>query len=210
LKNWGLYVILDRELAGERDLIQLACDIAEGGADVIQLRDKTSNSLTYFKNAEVVREVTRHLGAQFIINDRVDIAKSVAADGIHLGQDDLPISETRAILGKYGIIGKSCHSLEQAIKAQEEGADYIGLGPIFKTSTKPYLNAIGVSLIKEVKKSITIPFVCIGGINSSNIEEVISAGAKAVAVASAIVCADNAIKTTKEIKGCLNDAVRIC
>lgn len=210
----GLYVILDKALVRNRDLKRLVEEVIKGGSDVIQLRDKVSPDRTFLKDAQMVRDITKYFGIQFIVNDRVDIAKAVDADGVHLGQDDLPIDKTRSLLGRSKLIGISCHSLRQAITAQQEGASYIGLGSIFRTPTKQDLKVIGVDLINKVKKELKIPIVCIGGINAGNIKELLDAGAEIVAISSAIVASDEPRAVAQEVKNILeakeDDTIRIC
>jgi thiamine-phosphate pyrophosphorylase len=137
-----------------------------------------------------LRSITRDFDAALVVNDHPDIALAAEADGVHLGQDDLPLREARKIMGKDAIIGISTHTIEQAIIAQKDGADYIGFGPIFHTTTKDAGSPQGTDRLREVKKHIDIPVVAIGGINITNIRSVIEAGADAVAVASAILIGD--------------------
>jgi len=213
LINWKLYVILDRPLARGKDLKELAREIIAGGADAIQLRDKTSCDAGLLKDAKTIRKLTKDSGVSFIINDRVEIAKNADADGVHLGQLDTTVDVARTVLGKSKIIGKSCHSLEQAKKAEAEGVDYIGIGPIFKTTTKPGLEPIGLEVINNVKKSVFIPFVSIGGINKTNVGSILGRGASCIAVASAIICSDKPREVSRQLKNILDgehDAVRVC
>lgn len=214
MKNWKLYVILDKQLIGSRNIKILTNEVVKGGADVIQLRDKTSSARDFLKDAETVRAITRQHGIQFIVNDRIDIAKAVYADGVHLGQSDIPIEKARSILNRFKIIGISCHSVEEALNTQNQGADYIGWGPIFKTSTKINVNEIGVDSIDKIKKLLNIPIVCIGGINMSNIKGLLDRGVKTVAVASAVISSKDPRIATQEIKNSLmenqHDTVGIC
>lgn len=192
--GFKLYVIIDTKACGRREPVNVAREAIAGGADVIQLRDKQANAKDLMKVGRVIRSLTRKKKVLFIINDRPDIAKAVDADGVHLGQDDLPIDIARSILGRKKIIGLSTHSVLQAMQAQKSGADYIGVGPIFTTPTKPGYKAVGVDLIKKVRNKIRIPFVAIGGIDESNIDEILDAGAISVAVVRAVCAA-------KDIKG---------
>ena len=204
MRNWRLYVVLDKELAGARDLAALALDVIAGGADVVQLRDKISSTRGFLKDAGKIRAITRESHTTLIINDRPDIAKAVDADGVHLGQHDLPLKGARAVLGDFKLIGISCRSLEQALEAESQGADYIGLGPMFKTFTKPDLTPIGYDLVSKLKDCLKIPFVCIGGINITNIEKLFSAGAETVAVAGAIINSKQPRLATQEMVEFLN------
>lgn len=198
MKINGLYAIIDNSLKPSISNIEMARKVLDGGARILQLRGKGLSSRKLLEEARDIRELTRKAGALFILNDRVDIALLSNADGVHLGQDDLPIAEARKTLGKDKVIGISTHDIEQAVKAEQEGANYIGFGPIFETKTKADAEkAKGLQTLREVKKSVNIPVVAIGGINLENVVDVISAGADAVAVISAIVKADNIEGATK-------------
>lgn len=181
-------------------MIYVVKEAIAGGADVIQLRDKNATAKELIKVARPIRRLTRKAKVLFIINDRLKIAKAVDADGVHLGQDDSPIKVARSILGRNKIIGLSTHSLSQAKEAQKNGADYIGVGPIFATPTKPEYKAVGLDLIKKVKSAIKIPFVAIGGIDTSNIDEILSAGANRVAVVRAVCGAKNIRRAASFLK----------
>lgn len=193
MRDFRLYVIVDRSASQGRDPVYVAKEAIAGGADVIQLRDKEGMVKEIVKVASEIRSLTRKKKVLFIINDRPDIAFAVNADGVHLGQDDLPFEAARKILGKDKIIGLSTHSISQALEAQETGADYIGIGPIFSTPTKPEYKAVGLELITKLKDRIKIPFVAIGGIEDSNLDRVLAAGARRIAVVRA-VCAAQEIR----------------
>jgi thiamine-phosphate pyrophosphorylase len=181
----GLYLITDRKMSGKdhEDFTDLALN---GGARIIQLREKEMSKNDLLRVALNLREKTERYNAMFIINDHVDIAKASNADGVHLGQEDSPLEDARKILGPDKIIGVSTHNIKEALEAQLRGADYIGLGPIFRTETKNTRIPLGTDIIREVKKEVNIPIVVIGGINLDNLNEVIEAGADAIAVISAI------------------------
>lgn len=176
----------------------------EGGADVIQLRDKLASDEALASMAKDLLAVTRPLGIPLIINDRAEVAKKVSADGVHLGQEDGSLAAARELLGEEALIGRSTHSPEQALAAQAEGFDYIGIGPVFGTPTKPDYTPVGLDLVRFAANNIRIPFVAIGGINEANVSAVCEAGAKAVAVVRAVVgSADprsSAEKILKKIK----------
>lgn len=205
LKSSQLYVITDRNICCGLDVIDVVRLAISGGCDVIQLRDKSLNIRQLLKCAHQLRILTRRTKTLFLINDRVDLALACDADGVHLGQNDLPISIARRILGRDKLIGISTHSLKQALCAQEEGADYIGVGPIFQTPTKPDYPPVGLGLLREVKKRLKIPFFAIGGIDIHNIEKVISAGAEKVAVVRAVFCARDVQKAARELKNKLRN-----
>lgn len=191
-KNRILYLITDRTIAGLTH-IQIAQEAIAAGIRIIQLREKHQPKKEIYKEALLLRALTLKHKTTFIINDYVDIALAIDADGVHLGQEDMPIKEARKILGKNKIIGISTHTLKQAIEAQAEGADYIGFGPIFHTTTKNAGRPKGVNALIEIKRHIKIPVVAIGGITFENVPDVLRAGADAIAMASGILSGD--IKT---------------
>lgn len=183
---WRLYAIIDRAAAGAADLVTLAQAAIRGGADVVQLRDKAASAERLTREAEQLLAITRPSGIPLIINDRPDVARTVGAEGVHLGQDDLPLQDARILLGPGRMIGKSTHSLAQAVAAMQEGADYIGIGPVYPTPTKPAYGSIGLELVTQVAACATVPFVCIGGIDVARVVEVLQAGGRCIAVVRAI------------------------
>ncbi|MFH1752612.1 MAG: thiamine phosphate synthase [Candidatus Omnitrophota bacterium] len=207
MKKRELQLILDRETAGRNiDTVRIAKEAIAGGARWIQLRDKMSDDGTLLREALKLRELTTETGAILIINDRVDIAMASGADGVHIGQEDLPYECARRLLGADKIIGISTHNIEQARAAQVKGADYIGVGPIFKTRTKPALKAIGLDIIDMVSREIRIPAFFIGGIDLRNLDEVLNMGAGSIAVASAILQSNNITESTRSYVNKLREA----
>ena len=203
MRDFRLYVIIDKKTSlcrKGRDLVYVAREAIAGGADVIQLRDKGSSDREIVEAGRAIRKAVGKDKAVFIVNDRPDIALAVGADGVHLGQDDIPVMAARSILGKDKIIGLSTHSLEQAAEAQNSGADYIGVGPIFSTPTKPDYKAVGLELIEKIKGINGIPFVAIGGIDESNIGDIIAAGGLRVAVVRAVCSAEDIRAAAKILK----------
>lgn len=182
----GLYVVLDRTAAAGRDLATVLDGALDGGARIIQLREKTWPSGTLFPVAARLLARCRAAGVPFIVNDRVDLAVAVGADGVHLGQDDLPPAAARALLRPGMILGLSTHSVAQAEAAQAAGADYVAVGSMYPTATKPEFQLVGPALVRELRPRIRVPLVAIGGITPDNAGEVIAAGADAVAVISAV------------------------
>jgi len=157
----------------------------------IQYREKDKTRKEMHEDSVRIRELTKNYQSVFIVNDYADIAMSVEADGVHLGQDDLPIREARSFMGREKIIGISTHNVEQAIAAEKEGADYIGYGPVFHTTTKEDAGSPkGTDILREVKRQVRIPVIAIGGINLENLESVLNTGIDAVAVSSAILRGD--------------------
>jgi thiamine-phosphate pyrophosphorylase len=184
-----LYVILDRSVAGGRDLDAILAAVLAGGAEMIQLREKTWPSGTLFPVAQRLRARCRAAGVPFIVNDRVDLALAVDADGVHLGQDDLPPAAARPLLKPGMILGLSTHSVEQAKAAQAAGADYIAVGSMFPTATKPEFQLVGPALARQVRPVVQVPLIGIGGITPDNVGDVIAAGVDGVAVISAVCAA---------------------
>ncbi len=171
----------------------------EGGADVIQLRDKKASDLELLATARALLEITKPKGVPLIINDRIQVARDSGADGVHLGQEDGSLKEARTVLGDQAIIGRSTHSQAQALAAEAEGFDYIGVGPVFSTPTKPAALPVGLDLVRFAAENIRIPFVAVGGIDSENVEEVRRAGAKAVAVVRAVMNDANPKQAAKKL-----------
>ncbi len=205
LKESRLYIIVDKKACGKRPIIDTANKIKDKGCDIIQFRDKVSGKDSVLKNAFALRGLLLNTRNLFIINDFLDIAKILDSDGVHLGQTDLSIETARIILGKDKIIGISCHNLKQALDAQNRGADYISIGPIFKTPTKPEISkTIGLAIIKKIKNKIRIPFFVIGGINADNISRVLSQGAKRVAVCNAVCQVRNTSSAVKKFSKILH------
>jgi len=198
--NLELYVIIDRRMMRGRSPIQVAREAIAGGATALQLREEKMEGRDLCNLALALKKIAKQERALFLIDDRVDIAKACDADGVHLGEKDLPIKITRNLLGRNKIIGATVRNLSQALKAQREGADYLSLGPIFPTKTKKDLPpSRDLKTITRVKKKIRIPLIAIGGINRDNVASVIRAGADGVAVVSAITKAENVRKATREL-----------
>lgn len=195
----GLYAIVDDSFA---DPAGLARKILAGGCRLVQLRAKNASTAGLLKTArEMKRECDRY-GATFIVNDRVDIAAAVGANGVHIGQDDLPLKEARKILGNEKIVGVSTHDLGEALRAESGGADYVGFGPIFSTDTKEDAqDPKCVYLLERIGKRISVPVVAIGGIKRKNIGEVFEAGADAAALISEICGAEDVTRTTSLLVG---------
>jgi thiamine-phosphate pyrophosphorylase len=189
MKAPRLYVILDRSVAGARDLDPILAAVLAGGAEMIQLREKTWPSGTLFPVAQRLRARCRAAGVPFIVNDRVDLALAVDADGVHLGQDDLPPGAARPLLRPGMILGLSTHSVEQAKTAQAAGADYIAVGSMFPTATKPEFQLVGPALARQVRPVVQVPLIGIGGITPDNVGDVVAAGVDGVAVISAVCAA---------------------
>lgn len=198
MKDFKFYVITGEEFHPNRSLKEVMEEAIVGGAEIIQLRDKHSSKKEILEKAKMLRTLTKEQDVTFIVNDHIDIALAVDADGIHLGQDDLPINEARKIVGEDKIIGISTHKIEEARLAQEEGADYIGAGPVYATNSKSdVVDPVTTSYIEEVASEITIPFVAIGGIKLHNVDNVLRAGASRICVISEVVGSSD-VRATSE------------
>jgi len=199
--DWKLCLVADAEVVGEKNIIPVLLEALEGGVTVVQLRGKKLNTRKFLKISLNVVDILKEKNIPLIINDRVDIALSCDADGVHLGQDDLSPFFARKILGKNKLIGVSVNTLNEAIEAVKEGADYLGVGPIFFTQTKKDLRPpLGLEGLRSIRKKVKVPILAIGGINSNNVGEIIKAGADGVAVVSAILSAKNILKATLELR----------
>lgn len=186
-QGWRLYVITCPEFRGDQSQKERVREAILGGADVIQLRDKNASDEELLCQAGDLLQVTRALGVPLIINDRVRVAKESGAEGVHLGQLDGSLSQARELLGNHAIFGRSTHSPEQGLSAQKEGFDYLGVGPVFSTPTKPDRASVGLEYVRYAANQFTIPFVAIGGINEENALQVLKSGARAIAVVRAVL-----------------------
>lgn len=194
-----LYVILDRAVARGRDLGDLLEAILAGGCRMVQLREKEWPAGRLWPLAERLRERCRGAGVTFIVNDRVDLAVALGADGVHLGQEDLPPARARALLRPGMILGLSTHSVEQARAARAAGADYVAVGSMFPTATKADFELVGPDLIRTLRGEMPMPLIGIGGITSENVAEVVRAGADGVAVISAVGAAADPQRATRRL-----------
>jgi thiamine-phosphate diphosphorylase len=186
-----LYTVLDPEQVGGRDAAAVLQDLLAGGAQWLQLRVKALAPRDFFELARRARTETRRRGCKLIVNDRVDIALACDADGVHLGQEDLPLAAGRKLVGSK-IIGISTHDLDQAREAEQNGADYIGFGPMFGTVTKDTgYAARGVAMLRQIRAGVNLPIVAIGGINEQNVRQVWQAGAESAAIISDILRAED-------------------
>jgi thiamine-phosphate pyrophosphorylase len=185
-----LYLVTDKGLSRGRPMEEIVRQSVAAGVTAVQLREKDAATREFLEQAFALRRATSQLFVPLIINDRVDVALACRADGVHLGQSDMPCALARGLVGQEMIIGVSASTLEEALEAEADGADYLGVGPLFPTATKAdALPATGLELLRTIRRAVRIPLVGIGGINQQNGGEVIRAGAHGVAVVSAIVAA---------------------
>jgi thiamine-phosphate pyrophosphorylase len=195
----GLYLIADRRASGERSIPDLVKAAIEGGLRLVQYREKDLPKRDTFRVAQALRDLTRGAGVTLIINDDVDLALAVEADGVHLGQEDLPLPVARRILGSHKIIGISVRDIQSAKQAVEEGADYIAVGPIFRSATKQVHPPLGCGIIREIRKATDLPLFGIGGIDPGNAREVILAGADGIAVCASLHKVTDVTRATREL-----------
>lgn len=209
-EDLSLYLVTDKELANGKALEDIVEEAVKGGISMVQIRDKNSSTREFYNQACAIKKILEPYKIPLIINDRLDIALAVDADGLHIGQSDLPFDVARKILGPKKIIGLSVENIEQAKQANQLDIDYIGLSPVFSTQTKndiaKPLELDGVEGIMSFSKH---PAVAIGGINSANTADIIKAGADGIAVVSAIVCAEDPRNAAKELKEIVNKSLSL-
>lgn len=201
-KNFKLYAVTDLQ-DDSINILEAAEKAYSGGVDILQMRSKVLSDKQLYQLGLQLKKIALHHKKLFFVNDRLDIALAVEADGLHIGQDDLPVKKIREVTAKLNktlFIGKSTHSLAQALQTSQEDVDYIGVGPVFATPTKPSYEAIGCDLIPEIVKNVRIPFVAIGGIDSNNINQVLQAGATRVAMVRALFNTGDIYESSKHIK----------
>lgn len=199
LKKPGLYLVTDRDILKAKDLLYILSRSLDAGLDMVQLRDKEASDRELLEIGKGIKALLKGRQVLFIINDKVDIALALDADGVHLGHEDMPIEIARRILGRKKIIGLSANSLKEAKDIAKKDADYIAIGPIFHTPVKPSCKAIGLDVLRQTVKQIDTPLIAIGGINETNIEDVAATGVKRVAVVRAILCADDPYLAVKNL-----------
>lgn len=198
--DFSLYLITDRMLTAGRALPAVVADALRGGLRAVQVREKDLTGRQLFELAGELRTVTREYGAQLLINDRIDVALAVGADGVHLGRSSLPVSVARRILGRSMTIGYSAHSLDEAQQAECDGADFVTFGPIYATPSKAaYGEPLGLVHLAEVARCLTIPVFALGGVKISSAHEVMAAGAHGIALISAVIAARNPTAATEDL-----------
>ncbi|MGO8694341.1 MAG: thiamine phosphate synthase [Rectinemataceae bacterium] len=190
--DYSLYLVTDSSLSRGRSSLEVVDAAIRGGVTMVQYREKGATTRAMIEEARVLLELCRSRGVPFIVNDRADVALAVDADGLHVGQDDMPASLARRIIGNGRILGVSAGNIEEALRAAEDGADYIGASPVFSTPTKPdALRPMGPEGLRALSRAVALPVVAIGGINAGSAAAVLGAGAAGLAVVSAIVSAEN-------------------
>ncbi len=200
----GLYMILDHDALMGRSLLDMASAVIEGGVRHIQYRAKGLANREAFLHASQLKSLAHRSGVTLLINDSVDLALAVEADGVHLGQEDFPLSAARALLGPKRMIGISAHTLDQAREAEAGGADYLGIGPVFSSTTKQTRPPLGCEWLKQFRREVRIPIIAIGGISATNVRQVMAAKVDGVAVVSAVLSQPDVAAATAELMAILH------
>lgn len=206
-KSMLLYVVTDRTWLGNHSLAVQVEETIKGGASFVQLREKNISHSEFIKLATSVKEVTDQYKIPFVINDNIEVAKAVNADGVHIGQDDIDAKTARKLLGQEKIIGVSAKTVEEALRAQRDGADYIGSGAIFTTSTKKDANVISIDTLEKICQAVSIPVVAIGGIQESNVLKLKGTGISGISVISAIFSKADIFIATKKLRALSEEIV---
>lgn len=194
-----VYAVTDRAWLNGRKVAQQVEEAIIGGATCIQLREKQLSYEDFLEEAVQVKKVTDCYNIPFIINDNVDIALACDADGVHIGQDDLPVGSVRALMGPFKILGVSVQTVEQAIAAEKAGADYLGVGAMFQTSTKPGAKSVSFEILKQICEAVSISVVAIGGITERNVLRLSGSGIDGIAVVSAVFAQSNIVEATRKL-----------
>jgi thiamine-phosphate pyrophosphorylase len=211
LKNnidYSIYLVTDRDLMSSKTIEESVSEAIKGGCTVVQLREKNTSSREFFELAKRVHEITKTANIPLIINDRIDVALAVNAEGVHIGQSDLPCEIVRKIVGENMIIGVSASNLTEAKIAVKAGADYLGVGAMYATGTKTDANLTSLAELKLIRENIKTPIVVIGGINKDTIPNFRGTGIDGIAVVSAIVSQENVAKSASEIKKIFEESCR--
>mgnify|MGYP002338718942 CR=1 FL=1 len=194
-KSWRTYLVTQESLSSKKTTVEVASAAIDGGVDVVQLREKDTDAGWRYELGLELRELTAEAGVALLVNDRIDIAQAIDADGVHLGQSDLPVGVARDLLGTEAVIGCSTSTVEEAIEAEAKGADYLGVGAVYGTDSKKDVpeekNGTGLEPVSKIAENVSIPVFGIGGVTASNAPSVVEAGATGVAVVSEITGAEN-------------------
>lgn len=198
--DYSIYLVTDRDLMSTKTLEEAVEQAIIGGCTLVQLREKDCSSFDFYNTAVKVKEITDKYNVPLIINDRLDIALAIDAAGVHVGQSDMPATVVRTIIGENKIIGVSTGCLEQALKAQKDGADYLGVGAMYATGTKKDANPTSMEELKKIRENVSIPIVVIGGINKDRVMDFEGLGIDGLAIVSAIIAQKDIVEATKELK----------
>ena len=203
--NYSIYLVTDHNCLQGRDFLGCIENALQGGVTLVQLREKNVDGGIFLQRAIAVKNLCDKYNVPLLINDRIDVALACQAAGVHLGQDDIPPSAARAILGPDAIIGVSAHSCEEALAAEKDGADYLGVGAVFPTNSKDDASEVGLNMLKEIRQISKLPIVGIGGINAQNYTQVRAAGAQGAAIISGILGVNNIEDEVSKIKMTISD-----
>ncbi|MDR0571291.1 MAG: thiamine phosphate synthase [Rickettsiales bacterium] len=198
--DYSLYLVTNRDLMVSSSLEMVVEESIKGGVTLVQLREKHALGLEFYNLGKRIKSITQKYGVPLIINDRIDVAQAVDADGVHIGQKDLPVAEVRKILGNNKIVGVSASNLQEAIEAEVNGADYLGVGAMYPTTTKGDAECVTMEELSKIRTRVKIPIVVIGGINDNNIPNFRGTGIDGVAVVSAIMSAKNTKNAAEKLK----------
>lgn len=204
-----LYAVTDRAWTGKQNLYEQVESALKGGATCVQLREKNLDEETFLREAIEIRDLCKKYGVPFLINDNVDIAIKCEADGVHIGQDDMAVSEVRKLVGDKMIIGASVQNVNEALESIKNGADYLGVGAMFSTSTKLDANIISIETLKSICNAVNIPVVAIGGIGKNNIMKLAGSKANGVALVSAIFGAENIEEECRELRRLSEEMIKL-
>lgn len=202
-KNLLLYAVTDRHWTGEKNLIQQTEEAIRGGATFVQIREKNLDEQEFEQEAIQLKKLCEKYKIPFVVNDNVQLAKKIDADGVHIGQEDMNPTEARKILGEQKIIGVSAQTVEEALLAEKQGADYLGVGAVFHTGSKDDAIEVPPETLKSICKAVKIPVVAIGGITKDNVSELKNSGICGISVISAIFAQKDIISATKDLKECV-------
>lgn len=208
IPDYRLYLVTDRDLVGGKDFLDSIEQAILGGVTFLQLREKSLSSREFYLVAAKVKEIATRYRIPFVINDRLDIAIAVDADGLHVGQSDLPVAVARKILGPKKIIGVSAATISEAIEAEKGGADYLGVGAIYPTGTKTDARSVGLTQLREIRQSVSIPVVAIGGIKEENTANVMKTGIEGVSIVSAILAQDDPKQAAENLLRIVNKNIK--
>lgn len=198
--DYTLYLVTDRDLMKSESLEDAVRAAIEGGVTLVQLREKTASSRAFFDIARAVKKVTDSFDIPLIVNDRVDIALAVGAAGVHVGQEDIPAAEVRRLVGPGAILGVSASTVEKALAAERDGADYLGVGAMFATGTKADAEVTSIAELSAIRDAVKIPVVAIGGIHENNMDVFAGTGIDGVAIVSAILCRDDVRQAAADLR----------
>lgn len=198
-KDMMLYAVTDAAWTGKKTLTEQVEEAMKGGITFLQLREKHLSKEEFLKEAIEIKDLAQKYQIPFVINDEIEIAQKAEADGVHVGQDDMPVEEVRQILGPDKIIGVSAHNVEEAVRAEQGGADYLGVGAVYPTSTKENTSAVSMEEMKKICQTVSIPVVAIGGIKKDNMNVLTGTGVDGIAVVSAIFAAKDIRKAAREL-----------